>query len=63
MERQHQLDRELTRAVQLAIDAGELAKKTDARQMAFELVASCSPAIASRCFAVKTRATSSPATL
>ncbi|HEX3058592.1 MAG TPA: TetR/AcrR family transcriptional regulator [Usitatibacter sp.] len=37
--RQHQLDRELTRAVQLAIDAGELAKKTDARQMAYELVA------------------------
>jgi hypothetical protein len=39
MARQHQLDRELTRAVQLAIDAKELAPKTDARQMAYELVA------------------------
>ncbi len=39
MARQDQLDRELTRAVQLAIDAGELGKKTDARQMAYELVA------------------------
>lgn len=39
MDRQKQLDRELTRAVQLAIDAGELAPKTDARQVAFEMVA------------------------
>ena len=39
MERQHQLDRELTRAVQLAIDAGEFAPKTDPKQVAFELAA------------------------
>ena len=39
MERQHQLDRELTRAVQLAIDTGELAPKTDPKQVAFELAA------------------------
>jgi AcrR family transcriptional regulator len=39
MERQKQLDRELTRAVQLAIDTGELAPDTDARQVAFEFVA------------------------
>jgi AcrR family transcriptional regulator len=39
MERQKQLDRELTRAVQLAIETGELAPTTDARQVAFELVA------------------------
>ena len=39
MDRQKQLDRELTRAVQLAIDSGELSAKTDARQVAFEFVA------------------------
>jgi len=39
MERQKQLDRELTRAVQLAIDTGELSPKTDPRQVAFEFVA------------------------
>jgi AcrR family transcriptional regulator len=39
MDRQKQLDRELTRAVQLAIDTGELSPKTDARQVAFEFVA------------------------
>jgi AcrR family transcriptional regulator len=39
IDRQKQLDRELTRAVQLAIDTGELSPKTDARQVAFEMVA------------------------
>jgi AcrR family transcriptional regulator len=39
LERQRQLDRELTKAVQLAVDTGELAKGTDPRQFAFELVA------------------------
>jgi AcrR family transcriptional regulator len=39
MERQKQLDRELTRAVQLAIDTGELSPRTDPRQLAFEFVA------------------------
>jgi AcrR family transcriptional regulator len=39
MDRQKQLDRELTRAVQLAIDTGELAKHTDPRQFSFELIA------------------------
>jgi AcrR family transcriptional regulator len=39
MERQRQLDRELTKAVQLAIDAGEFAPHTDPRQVAFELAA------------------------
>jgi AcrR family transcriptional regulator len=39
LDRQKQLDRELTKAVQLAIDAGELAADTDPRQFAFEMVA------------------------
>ena len=39
IERQKQLDRELARAVQLAIDTGELAPKTDPKQVAFELAA------------------------
>jgi AcrR family transcriptional regulator len=39
LDRQRQLDRELTKAVQLAIDTGELATDTDPRQFAFELVA------------------------
>ena len=39
MDRQKQLDRELTKAVQLAIDTGELAPTTDPKQVAFELVA------------------------
>ena len=39
LDRQKQLDRELTKAVQLAIDTGELAPDTDPRQFAFELVA------------------------
>jgi AcrR family transcriptional regulator len=39
MDRQKQLDRELTKAVQLAIDTGELDPKTDPRQVAFEMVA------------------------
>jgi hypothetical protein len=38
MERQKLLDRELGRAVQLAIDAGELSAGTDPRQVAFELI-------------------------
>jgi len=38
IERQRVLDRELTKAVQMAIDAGELDPKTDARQIAFEFV-------------------------
>jgi len=33
------LDRELAKAVQLAIDAGELAPQTDPRQVAFEFIA------------------------
>ena len=36
--RQKQLDRELTKTVQLAIDTGELAADTDPRQVAFEMV-------------------------
>jgi AcrR family transcriptional regulator len=39
LERQRTLDRELSRTVQLAIDAGELAKGTDPRQVAFEFLA------------------------
>lgn len=39
IERQAQLDRELTKAVQLAIDTGELKPSTDPRQVAFEFVA------------------------
>jgi AcrR family transcriptional regulator len=39
MERQRLLDRELSKAVQLAIDAGELAADTDPRQVAFEFLA------------------------
>ena len=38
LERQHLLDRELTKTVQLAIDTGELAPDTDPRQLAFELL-------------------------
>jgi len=37
--RQKQLDRELTKTVQLAIDTGELASTTDPRQVAFEFLA------------------------
>jgi len=39
LDRQKQLDRELTKAVQMAIDTGELAADTDPRQFAFEMVA------------------------
>ena len=39
MERQRLLDRELSKAVQLAVDAGELAADTDTRQVAFEFLA------------------------
>jgi AcrR family transcriptional regulator len=39
MERQRLLDRELSKAVQLAIDAGELAPRTDPHQVAFEFLA------------------------
>ena len=39
MERQRLLDRELSKAVQLAVDAGELAERTDPRQVAFEFLA------------------------
>ncbi|MBC8023778.1 MAG: TetR/AcrR family transcriptional regulator, partial [Burkholderiales bacterium] len=39
LDRQRQLDRELTKAVQLAIETGELATDTDPRQFSFELVA------------------------
>ena len=38
IERQKLLDRELTKAVQLAIDSGELKPDTDARQVAFEML-------------------------
>src|ERR1700694_5427370 len=38
LERQRLLDRELTKAVQLAIAAGEFAADTDATQVAFEFV-------------------------
>lgn len=36
VERQKQLDRELAKAIQMAIDTGELKPGTDARQVAFE---------------------------
>jgi AcrR family transcriptional regulator len=36
VERQKQLDRELAKAIQMAIDTGELKAGTDARQLAFE---------------------------
>ena len=39
LDRQKQLDRELTKAVQMAIDTGELAADTDPRQFAFGMVA------------------------
>lgn len=39
IERQRLLDRELTKTVQLAIDAGEFNADTDARQVAFEFLA------------------------
>jgi len=38
IDRQKLLDRELSKAVQMAIDSGELDPKTDARQVAFEFV-------------------------
>jgi AcrR family transcriptional regulator len=38
IERQRQLDRELQKAVRLAVDTGELAKDTDAELVAFELI-------------------------
>ena len=38
VERQNRLDRELTRAVQLAIDTGELRPDTDPGQLAFDLL-------------------------
>jgi AcrR family transcriptional regulator len=38
LERQRLLDRELTKAVQLAIDAGDFSAGTDASQVAFEFV-------------------------
>lgn len=38
MERQRQVERECTKAVQMAIDTGELAKDTDASQVAFEFL-------------------------
>jgi AcrR family transcriptional regulator len=38
LDRQRRLDRELGKAVQLAIDAGELAQTTDPRQVAFEML-------------------------
>jgi AcrR family transcriptional regulator len=39
LERQRLLDRELSKAVQLAVDAGELAAGTDPRQVGFEFLA------------------------
>jgi AcrR family transcriptional regulator len=39
MERQRLLDRELSKAAQLAVDAGEFVPHTDPRQVAFEFVA------------------------
>ena len=39
LERQRLLDRELTKAVQLAVDAGEFDAATDASQVAFEFLA------------------------
>jgi len=38
IDRQRLLDRELTKAVQMAMETGELGPKTDARQVAFEFV-------------------------
>jgi len=38
LERQKLLDRELSKAVQMAVDNGELAKDTDARQFAFDMM-------------------------
>ena len=38
LERQRLLDRECTKTVQMAIDTGELSKKTDAAQVAFEFL-------------------------
>jgi hypothetical protein len=38
LERSRQLDREMTRAVQLAIETGELAPETDASQFAFTML-------------------------
>jgi AcrR family transcriptional regulator len=38
VERQNQLDRELTKAVQMAIDTGDFVARTDARQVAFDLL-------------------------
>ena len=38
IERQRQLDRELSKAVQMAIETGELAPSVDPRQLAFEFV-------------------------
>jgi AcrR family transcriptional regulator len=37
-DRQRHLDREMSKAVQMAIDNGELAKDTDPRQIAFEFI-------------------------
>jgi AcrR family transcriptional regulator len=39
IERQRLLDRELSKTVQMAVDAGELAAATDPRQVAFEFLA------------------------
>ncbi len=38
VERQSQLDHELAKAVQMAVDTGELRPGTDARQVAFEMI-------------------------
>jgi hypothetical protein len=38
MERQRQVERECTKAVQMAIETGELAKDTDPSQVAFEFL-------------------------
>ena len=38
LERQKLLDRELSKAVQMAVENGELAKGTDARQFAFDMM-------------------------
>jgi len=39
LERQRLMDRELVKTVQMAVDSGELAAKTDVRQLEFEIVA------------------------
>ena len=39
IDRQRQLDRELTKAVQLAVETGEFAPNTNAKQVAFEFLA------------------------